>query len=449
MTNYCSPCEGKHIGGCNQITDSRCIYYNPEEVTPSQLMCFLNVENNTSVHEILETLDAKLCEYLSVTVIPCFRDLIDIPLDETPSINEFLIHLQEYICNSLDEKVKVSANDAEAGYLFDKITVDIGLEKTLLVNEDGTRSVHISINPQGIYDLIKDLIEVPNCYEIDCSSCEDQPDCTPQPLIPVITKSTDENGVAILSCTSCNGVVSWYNEEDELIAYGNATPVVGGTYYAVSETVCGRSENSNTITIPPYSSFTYVKTTTFNRNNCPDNGCGMPCIGSNVVFSKTYISHISEAHAQQLANTDVTYPTQGQQFANLNGSCECPSCECLHPMYVSANRTNPTCNGLVLQSNGSVNITGLTNATKFGYSFNTIGYEGPNFTNAYSLGYNSANISSTSNSITLSGLSVSSVIMRIFNNEANCYKDLVFTFVVPNCNPGNSNISLGSMSVSC
>ena len=67
---------------------------------------------------------------------------------------------------------------------------------------------------------------------------------------------------------------------------------LAGTYYATSQTVCGTSEASNSITVAPYNVYTYIKSNSFVRNNCPDNGCGTPCIGSSVIYSKTYISYI-------------------------------------------------------------------------------------------------------------------------------------------------------------
>ena len=116
---------------------------------------------------------------------------------------------------------------------------------------------------------------------------------------------------------------------------------------------------------------------------------------------------------------------------------------------MNATKNNPTCSGNILQSNGNLSVTGISNATKFGISYGSIGYNGPNYLNSHSLGYNSSNISSTATSISITSLSTSSIIIRMFNGEEACYRDLVFSFVIPSCTGGGGSIELGDVTVSC
>lgn len=70
----------------------------------------------------------------------------------------------------------------------------------------------------------------------------------------------------------------------------------------------------------PFETFTYTKTQSFQRNNC---GGGQT--GSFVEFSKNYNSSLSYEHAVYLAQQDTsTFNSQGQTYANSNGTCSTP-----------------------------------------------------------------------------------------------------------------------------
>ncbi len=60
--------------------------------------------------------------------------------------------------------------------------------------------------------------------------------------------------------------------------------------------------------------FNAQRTGTFIKNNCESGYAG-----SNVEFSKTYTSNISQENAEQIAN--ATFPLDGQAYANTNGTC--------------------------------------------------------------------------------------------------------------------------------
>lgn len=61
--------------------------------------------------------------------------------------------------------------------------------------------------------------------------------------------------------------------------------------------------------------YSYIRTENFTRNNCIS-GCG-----SIISFSKTFTSTISNLDAQTKAMNDSLYLIEGQQYANINGSC--------------------------------------------------------------------------------------------------------------------------------
>lgn len=444
----CKKCGIEHVGLCKQI-DSRCVIYNNEDEVPSSLLCFLELENGVSAHEIFETLDEKLCQIYSPTIETCYRNLTGI--GEDVSLSEFLTSLQTYLCTLKDENVKVTPNDTTSGYLFDKIITGDCINSTVNLNEvTGERKLLLSLDFDCILDKIKDNIEIPQCYTIDCVSCEDNPSCTPQPITPVITHTIGASN-ATLICQNCNlGYNTWY-KDGVVVGYTNTITVdQAGVYTARNTTACGVSEDSNSITIPEFITYTYTRTGIFTRNNCGFNGCGVSCIGTSVPFSKVYTSPLSQAHAQSIANSDTQFPILGQNNANLLGQCNCPSCECTEPTIGNHQIINATCLGNSLQSNGRIIVTGIQNGNKWGISFNSVTYQGPTYENAYFLGYSSGNITSTATSITYDGLDVQeSAIIRIFNASGGCKGDFYFDLIPANCDDEDPSVDLGTIGVSC
>jgi len=82
--------------------------------------------------------------------------------------------------------------------------------------------------------------------------------------------------------------------------------------------------NGTCLVAPTYK---YVRSQTFTRGDCASG-----YEGTSVVFSKTYTSTVSLADAQAQAAADTGFNTEGQAYANINGSCVIP------PVY-TASRT--------------------------------------------------------------------------------------------------------------
>lgn len=104
--------------------------------------------------------------------------------------------------------------------------------------------------------------------------------------------------------------------------------VPSGRYFAASQaaadalaqadvTANGQKFANLTGTCLVAQTYKYVRSQTFTRDNC---GGGYE--GTSVLFSKTYVSTVSLADAQAQAAADSGFTTEGQAFANLNGSCQ-------------------------------------------------------------------------------------------------------------------------------
>jgi hypothetical protein len=83
------------------------------------------------------------------------------------------------------------------------------------------------------------------------------------------------------------------------------------------------------------STFTKVRTQSFQRNNCANN-----CTGGTYSYSQTYTSFVSQQDADNLASNDPNFLTNGQNAANTNGSCTGVGCTCVS---VWVNSGTPQC----------------------------------------------------------------------------------------------------------
>jgi len=100
----------------------------------------------------------------------------------------------------------------------------------------------------------------------------------------------------------------------------NKSTTTGTAIVRVYAPISGTAWNYN-LSCPANLTYTYVKTSDFQKNNC----AGFGETGSIVTFSKTYNSSISLADAQaQAAADDSVFDTQGQANANTNGICNPP-----------------------------------------------------------------------------------------------------------------------------
>lgn len=392
--NICEECED--ICTCSQINncvgdnceeklDAACVFYKFNEPQISNIKAFIGLDGNVSVEKIFEVLDEKLA----------------------------LITFDGAI---FDEKVKVNAEDEQAGYLEDKLIVDEPL--TLEITDDFKLSLGID-NNKLLENLLDEAIALWNSTDECPASCED---CTPEPTIPAITATTTSlqpNEFAGLTSTNCNGIVYWYGNSG-YAGIGETLVVGAGTYYAKCSTDCGMSANSNVVVITTNTiTYTATRNAVFTRNNCGNNQCEEPCSGSSVTFSKTYTSTVSQSAADLSALNDVAFNTEGQVFANTSGTCACV--ETRIPTYNSIVVNHPTCIGLNNQNNGSIQISGLLNANRIAY--NTSGFG--------TLSWNSAATVSTT-FYNILPLAPNNYYIRIFYAPM-CYVDVLRTINTPSC----------------
>lgn len=438
MCNNCPP-EEYVQQSCSPI-DASCVIYN-KDLPFSDLNCIENIEAGTDLKTILETWDKYFCELINVPVLSCIRDKFNLPADtQFLPQTDLLQSIQTYLCNLQDVRVKASQADTSSGYLVDKIAVGECLDKTII--GDANKQVKIEINWGCV------AAKIPTCFNIEANNCitveAGSGDCAPQPLTPIITRNS-----LTLTGTNCNGGLLWYDGNNELVGAGtNFTAQSSKSYYAICTTVCGQSPKSIVIDVPVITTYTKIRTAVFTRNNCGNNTCNVPCTGSSETFSKTYTSNISQENANSIAENDMTFSIDGQNYVNTVGTCTCADCNCQFPTYNSnIVITNASCNNKVIQATGQILIAGLTNATRFGYSFGTT-YSGVGFESAFKLGTNQGNVETTLNSIRLKSLSTETkVYFRLYNNSGTCFKDVIVTMSPPDCT--KEVLTIGGLSVSC
>lgn len=447
MSGKCNGCETipkceEFSVGCDKPVDASCVEYG---TNPSKLNCFVPIPSGTKLDRILEIWEQKLCETVGVPILACAKGILGIPpqtIDLTPAA--LLGYIQQWICNYKDEKVKVTSGDSTSGYLFDKVVTGECLLKTVVKDPtSGREELKISI------DIACLSTKLPQCFEIKVPECiivdNSELPCNPQPTTPVISRS----GIK-LTGTNCNGSLQWYNSNNVLIGTGTTIEVdANATYYAKCTTSCGTSPASPNVVVPNIVTYKATRKALFTKD-CGVNPCDMPCVGTIIEYSKTYISTISQDDADSKAENDSTFALEGQAKVNSEGTCTCPDCNCVFPVYnPEVVVTNATCSGQVINANGQILIVGINNADKMGFSYGSGGYTGVNYQDAITLNnYNAGNIETTPTSIKIKGLSSEvRAVIRIFNQSSNCFKDVVVTLTPPDCTQ-EQVVIIGS-SVSC
>lgn len=348
--------------GCNQIglesciqdpcpdgkMDAACVYYEFNKPESSELNC-LNISGNTSVKEILERIDLALCE----------KQITD-----------------------KDESVKVSSLDTKAGYLNDKITTGDCIHTTVTIDN----KLKFELDFTCICNKLKDL----NC------TGSVQP-CTPTASVPVVTANKTSfcgSETVTLFVTNYNGNLQWY-KDNVLIsgATSNTFTVLSGsgTYFVKNTTVCD-NRDSNTVIL------------TYSAN------CGCSPQPANISISANTTTVVSGGTAILTAtgcNGSVTWYNGsgvqigtgatltigiGSYYAKCTTSCGsttsntvtitetggCPT------ITYNFDKTNPTCNGTTLQSNGTISVSSIVNATQIsidGGSFMNLSSNSIVFTN--------------------------------------------------------------------
>lgn len=438
MQGNCFNCEEHNIG-CKEI-DAACVKYNKDDLT-----CISPpIPSGTSLEEIIKEFEQKLCLNSSVPIIPCVKEILGISeTTDTLSASSLLSYIQQWICSYIDENVKVTSGDNSTGYLYDKVETGECLDKTVIEDEFGNQKLKIAINFGCLTQ------KLPLCFNITPSECiiidNSGQSCLPQPTTPVISRSS-----TTLIGTNCNGTIEWYNSQNQLVGTGiNFIGNANTKYFAKCVTSCGTSQNSNVIEIPNITTYTAKRTALFLKE-CGVNECSVPCFSTSIEYTKTYTSTISQSDANSKAENDTGFSLEGQAKANAEGVCTCPDCNCVFPTYNSnIVITNATCNGQVVVANGQILITGITNANKMGFSFGAGAYSGQNYIDAVPLNnYNQGNVETTPTTVKLKGLSIETrVIVRLYNQANNCFKDVVITLTPPDCT--QEQVEIEDVSITC
>ena len=127
-----------------------------------------------------------------------------------------------------------------------------------------------------------------------------------------------------------------------------------GTAYAVSYTTDG----TNDLQMAEFRGksslyWTANRSGTFTRNNC-----AAGYTASSVTYSKTYTSYISQTDANNMASGDSNFNTEGQAYANANGTCT---------LYLSA-ATSYGCQSQA-PNTGYINVSSYSGGSGAPYSF--------------------------------------------------------------------------------
>lgn len=438
MSQNCFNCE-EHKIGCKEIS-AECVKYNKDDLT-----CFSPpIPSGTSVEDVLKEFEIKLCSLTGVNIIPCVKDVLGISENTNVlSASSLLSYIQQWICTFEDEKVKITSGDESTGYLYDKIETGDCISSSVVEDVNGVQKLRISLDFECI------ATKLPLCFTIQPSECiiidNSGLPCNPQPTTPIISRTN-----LTLFGTNCNGTIEWYNSDNQLIGSGgNFVGLPNTTYYAKCVTACGASVNSNSIGIPNITSYTATRKAIFIKE-CGVNECSVPCIGSSIEYTKVYTSIISQADADSKAENDALFSAEGQAKVNSDGTCVCPDCNCVFPVYNNnVVITNPSCNNQVIVANGQILITGINNANKVGFSFGAGVYTGQNYVDAYPLNnYNQGNVETTPTTVKLKGLSIETrAIIRLFNQANNCFKDVIVILSPPDCT--QEQVEIEDVSITC
>jgi hypothetical protein len=332
MSNYahgCNKCSSKtpctckkpkdtcYSGGCPEKIDSSCVIYKPQG-GKSYLSCFLGLPAKSTAEKIFETLDQKLCNLFTIETSVCVQQLLSVK--QFVDFKSVFIKLLDYICTTDDSKVKISATDKTSGFLFDKIATVECLKKEVVTAVDGSQTLSISID----YACLNNKLG--SCVEVNC--------CGNTQLFHIMSPafSVCGNNVITISANNCLGNVIWFKDGVQ-IAAGTTYTGTAGTYYA---TCSGSISNTITITnsgVCP--SFNASRTGTFYKV------CQPTCTSTPVSFTKTY-SGTSQAAANALRDNDTSFNSDGQAYAEINGSCINCGNGCI-PVYADIVPVNILC----------------------------------------------------------------------------------------------------------
>lgn len=232
--------------GCEKIIPAECVIYEPKGST-SFLKCYLDIATKTSLKEILETLDYKLCNAFTLQVDTCIADLLGIQGREV-DYKIFLNKLSNHICNSADRFVKVSPTDTQSGYLFDKINVGQCLIKRIIRDGNNVERVEVSLD----FDCLASKMGTSSCIEVDCCGSGGFPPSYIPLQIATNTPTVCGSSVATLTATTQCQAIFWFRD-NVLIASGSEKTITvntTGSYFAICKAANGDTVSlSNSIKI--------------------------------------------------------------------------------------------------------------------------------------------------------------------------------------------------------
>jgi hypothetical protein len=119
--------------------NTNCIVYN-KLPNRSKLLCFLGLDNNTTLTKILEGLDSKLC----IKPSQCAKLKFGFGCDA--GIDTVIYKLLDYLCVLEDTKVKITAQDISGGFLFDKIETGPCISKIMVQDVNGNQKIRFELD---------------------------------------------------------------------------------------------------------------------------------------------------------------------------------------------------------------------------------------------------------------------------------------------------------------
>ena len=497
MCNNCqnSNCEDcGHVGMeyctdnfCEEKLDSKCVIYkhNQEE---SNLNCITDIPSNTSVEQILEIWDKELCgksnQFKDEKVSVTGEDLAGYLVDKVTKGDCVILTVEQgKLKISLDFAcicTKLSAINCVGGEpectpqaLVPNIVASsntyCGEATTTIVasNYNGTLQWfrnNTLIVGATTFSLVLDG-EGGTYYVRNTTTCGSQNSnpitvsyaencgCTPLATIPTITPSNgvvNENETILLTANGCNGNLSWYNSQNQIIGTGATKAVGAGSYYAKCTTNCSNA-NSNTVVISTTTSCPTISATLSTINptclgsSLQSNG---EIVVNNIVNGvQISINGGNYRALNGLGSTSNSHKFEGLSAGSYTIRIKPQNSNCTPTQYVAIltsttcgcppiNSNNfsvirATCTGGVPNSDASIVLTGLINVSRVGIA-----------SSCNSNSWSTAQIVS-GNSYTISNLAIGTYYIKYYTTE-NCSSSCITVNVDSNCcelNLNNPNVN--------
>lgn len=497
----CNNCQNKncedcgHIGMeyctdnfCEEKLDSKCVIYkhNQEE---SNLTCITDIPANTSVEEILEIWDKELCgkanqfkdEKVSVTgedeagylidkidkgdciVTTVVQGKLKISLDfncicsklsligcagGTPECTptalkpNIVASSLSYCGEATSTLVASNYNGTLQWYRDGSLISGANTFSLILEGESGTYYVK---NTTTCGFEISESINV--SYASSCG-------CTPLATIPTISPSNgvvNENGTILLTANGCNGDVSWYNSQNQLIGNGATKAVGAGSYYAKCTTNCSNANSNSVVISTSISCPTITAIVTPTNPTCSGSTLlsnGQIIIDNIVNGMQISINGGNYTNLNWLGNTSNSHKYSGLSAGShtirikpQNSNCTptqfvttltSTTCGCLPISGNTPTTVNATCNGGTPNSDASIVLSGLNNVSKVSVA-----------TNCNNNSWSSAQ-TVTGTSHTITNLAIGTYYIKYYTTE-NCSSSCIPVNVVSNC----CQLDLNNPNVNC